>query len=372
MPRPRSDLSEMRPPISWMLLRTTSMPTPRPEISEIFSAVENPGNMIRLLISSSLRLASGLTRPFSFAFLSTRSELMPAPSSLTSMTMRPPRCSAESRIVPSSLFTRRQPIRRQFDAVVDRIADDMRQRIAQPLDDRAIHFGGLTDHFQPHFFLGLGRKLAHEPRHALEHRTDRLRAHRHDAVLQLARVVNDLFENLRQSPARSLRKILHDLPQHRLRNHQFAHHVHDAVDTFELDPGRGGGRPGRAWIARRSPSLPASAGGAAGSAFAAGASGGATRSIGWFRPAASAAGRFGDRPVPAATDGAATGSTISSSQSPITNLEDLIDLRARRLGAQRARPPNIRMVRFELRQRRKRVGLANRSSSPSLRSSRRM
>src|SRR5579864_6588413 len=34
MPRPRTDLRVMRPPISWIFRRTTSMPTPRPEMSD--------------------------------------------------------------------------------------------------------------------------------------------------------------------------------------------------------------------------------------------------------------------------------------------------------------------------------------------------
>ena len=206
MPRPRSDLSDIRPPMSWMLLRTTSMPTPRPEMSEIVSAVEKPGSMMRLLISSSLSMASAPTRPFSRAFLSTRSELIPAPSSLISMTMRPPRCSAESRIVPSSFLPAARAVRRRFDAVVDRVADDVRQRIAQPLDDRPVDLGGLADHFEPDFLGRLGRELADKPRHALEHRADRLRAHRHDAVLQLARMMDDLFENLRQPAAGAFRQ----------------------------------------------------------------------------------------------------------------------------------------------------------------------
>ena len=73
MPRPRSDLRLMRPPRSWMLRRTTSMPTPRPEMSETTLAVENPGRNTRLLISSPVSTASAATRPLSRAFLSTRS-----------------------------------------------------------------------------------------------------------------------------------------------------------------------------------------------------------------------------------------------------------------------------------------------------------
>ena len=149
MPRPRSDLSEIRPPISWMLLRTTSMPTPRPEMSEIVSAVENPGAMMRLLTSSSVSVASGPRSPRSRAFLSTRSELIPAPSSRIWMMIRPPRCSAREMNRSLFLLAGSQSIRRQLDAMVDRVADDVRQRIAEPLDDRAVDLGRLAGHFEP-------------------------------------------------------------------------------------------------------------------------------------------------------------------------------------------------------------------------------
>ena len=253
MPRPRSDLSEIRPPISWMLLRTTSMPTPRPEMSEIVSAVEKPGTKMRLLISSSVSVASGPTSPCSRAFLSTRSELMPAPSSRISMTIRPPRCSAREMDRALLVLAGGESVRRRLDAVVDRVADDVGQRIAEPLDDRAVDLGRLAGHLEPDLLAGLGRQLAHQPRHALEHRADRLRAHRHHAVLQLARVVDDLVEDLRQPAADRFRKVVHDLPEHRLGDHQFADHVDDAVDLFELDPGGGGGGLGRAASARPPP-----------------------------------------------------------------------------------------------------------------------
>ena len=41
-PSPATDLSSILPPIFSMLLRTTSMPTPRPETLVTFSAVEKP------------------------------------------------------------------------------------------------------------------------------------------------------------------------------------------------------------------------------------------------------------------------------------------------------------------------------------------
>ena len=68
VPWPRTESTVTSPRISWILLRTTSMPTPRPETSEIFSEVENPLAKMRLRISFLLSLAPDDTSPFSVAF----------------------------------------------------------------------------------------------------------------------------------------------------------------------------------------------------------------------------------------------------------------------------------------------------------------
>ncbi len=48
VPWPSSVVISTRPLIDSMLRRTTSMPTPRPETSVTFSAVEKPGAKMRL------------------------------------------------------------------------------------------------------------------------------------------------------------------------------------------------------------------------------------------------------------------------------------------------------------------------------------
>ena len=100
-PAPNRDCTLMRPPSDWTFRFTTSMPTPRPEMFDTFSAVEKAGRKIRLSISSSLerRVRRG-TSPRSCALASTFSRSMPRPSSETSMTMRPLCCAAARWIVP--------------------------------------------------------------------------------------------------------------------------------------------------------------------------------------------------------------------------------------------------------------------------------
>ena len=54
--------------------------------------------------------------------------------------------------------------------------------------------------------------------------------------------MDHLIERLRQPAAGVFRELLDDLAQHGLRDDQFADHVDDAVDLFELDAGGGRGR----------------------------------------------------------------------------------------------------------------------------------
>ncbi len=153
---------------------------------------------------------------------------------------------------PLLVLAGRKPIRGRLDAVIDGVADDVGQGVAQPLDDRAVDLGMLAHRLEPDLLAGLGGELADQPRHALEHRPDRSRAHRHHAVLELAGVEDHLLEHLRQPPRYVLRQALHDLPEHRLGDDELAHHVDDTVDLLELDArGGGGGLGGRRAASRR-------------------------------------------------------------------------------------------------------------------------
>ncbi len=91
VPWPSVDVRSTLPPIFSMLVRTTSMPTPRPDTLVTASAVEKPGRKTRSRTARRLMAASssGVTRPFSTALRPTRAGSMPAPSSAISMTTWP-------------------------------------------------------------------------------------------------------------------------------------------------------------------------------------------------------------------------------------------------------------------------------------------
>ena len=84
-------------------LLTMSMPTPRPEISVIVSAVLMPGCQINAISSRSVssRASALLTSPLATILSRIFSQLMPRPSSLTVITTLLPRWEASSDTVPA-------------------------------------------------------------------------------------------------------------------------------------------------------------------------------------------------------------------------------------------------------------------------------
>ena len=92
VPWPATLCTSTVPPIFSMLVFTTSMPTPRPEMLLTCSAVLKPGAKIRFTSSRSpIRAAcSAVMTPFWIALAFTRSVLTPPPSSEISMLTCPP------------------------------------------------------------------------------------------------------------------------------------------------------------------------------------------------------------------------------------------------------------------------------------------
>ncbi len=91
-PSPATDLMSMVPPIWSILVRTTSMPTPRPDTEVICAAVEKPGAKMNLWIWASVIFSSSAspTRPEASALALIRSVLRPRPLSAMQMMMWPP------------------------------------------------------------------------------------------------------------------------------------------------------------------------------------------------------------------------------------------------------------------------------------------
>ena len=91
-PWPSVDFTSIVPPIWSMLVRTTSMPTPRPETLVTVVAVEKPGAKMNLWICASVifSAAASVTTRLAIAFSLILAVLRPRPSSPISMTICPP------------------------------------------------------------------------------------------------------------------------------------------------------------------------------------------------------------------------------------------------------------------------------------------
>ena len=146
-------------------------------------------------------------------------------------------------------LARGAPGRRVLDAVVERVADHMRHGIGKLLDDGLVDLGLVAGGDQPHLLAKSARDVADEPRHAREHRLDRLHADRHDAFLQLPGMRGKLFAALGPLVALLAAALGKLLGKHRLSDDKLADHVHEPVDAgrstlmnvVPLDEGRRAG-----------------------------------------------------------------------------------------------------------------------------------
>jgi len=83
---------------------------------------------------------------------------------------------------------------RRFEPMVDGVADHVRQRVGQALDNRAIDLRAISLGFEVHGFACRHLHLAHEARHALKHGFHRLRTDGHHVILQIARQTLEIFQ----------------------------------------------------------------------------------------------------------------------------------------------------------------------------------
>ena len=114
----------------------------------------------------------------------------------------------------------------------------MGQRIGELLDHRLVDLGVLADGFELDLLAGLGGQLAHQPRHARKHRFDRLGANGHHRILKPACRLRQNLDTAHQFLIPVPDRIIHLLGQHRLGDHQLAHHVDHPIDLVEIHPDR--------------------------------------------------------------------------------------------------------------------------------------
>ena len=120
------------------------MPTPRPEMSVVVSAVEKPG----VNSSSTAALHVDLARPPRrrsarppAALRATRAGSIPRPSSRTSITTLEPAWRAEICSVPVAGLPAATRSVGGLQAVVQGVAHEVHERIAERVDDGAVKLG---------------------------------------------------------------------------------------------------------------------------------------------------------------------------------------------------------------------------------------
>ena len=145
VPSPSSECTSTVPPICSMLVRTTSIPTPRPETLVTVSAVEKPGgeDQVDRPRGRYIRAAcSAVMTPLSTALAAIAlAGRCRAPSSEISMLTWPPSWKARRARRALGGLARGLARLRGLDAVVDGVADEVGQRVLDGLEDGLVELG---------------------------------------------------------------------------------------------------------------------------------------------------------------------------------------------------------------------------------------
>ena len=224
------------------LRRTTSIPTPRPEMSLTSDAVEKPGRSV--MLHSSCRESRSGSMPSARVRSAMTVSFNPPPSSVMRNTMPPDWCSAVMRIVPTAFLPRASANVRRFEAVIDGVADHVRDRILQLLDDGGVDFDVLTFEHE-HGALALRRgEVAHDAVEVAQRRTDRHEAHVHDRFLQIEAEAIELADGVEQFLV--ARCLFDELPHVAAHGGDLAGEVEHAVELLDADAKRARGTRRRA------------------------------------------------------------------------------------------------------------------------------
>ena len=119
--------------------------------------------------------------------------------------------------------------------MVDTVAHEVHQRVADLLEDGLVELGLLTRHLQLDLFTQALGKIAHHAREAAEGEADGQHAHPHDAFLQLAHVALELVQPAAKLLGEGAVQLATQLAQHGLGDDQLTHGVDELVDFLDAD-----------------------------------------------------------------------------------------------------------------------------------------
>ena len=235
VPLPTSDLISTLPPRRSRLVLTTSMPTPRPEMSVTFSAVDRPGRKMRATLSW-----SDMPRSFSAVISPLARADSATPARVDALAVIGdfdhhlagfmPRLNAD-RARP--LLPGANPLLGRLDAVVDRVADHVGQGIRQAFDQAPVQRHVFSLDVELDLFVQRIGHVAHHPGKLAEHVADGLEPGPHDGVLEIG---GHLVEALVGDGER-LEIVLGDgRTQLVAAQHQFSGQVHQGLEQSHVDP----------------------------------------------------------------------------------------------------------------------------------------
>ena len=226
--------SRMRPPICSMFARTTSMPTPRPEMAVTVSRLDNPAsNTSSTFCASSIAaICAWVYSPRFTALAHTATDVDPAPvvGDLDhDLVARLPRGDRQP---PGIALARGPAVGGCLQPVVDRVADDVDQRIAHHLDHLAVQLDIRAVDLQRDRLAQFARGIAHHPRQRGEQRLDLLHAGAGDGVAHLGDGQRQAFQ--RGLHARIDHFVAQPARQFVARQHHVGHAAHHPVEQIDV------------------------------------------------------------------------------------------------------------------------------------------
>ena len=131
-----------------------------------------------------------------------------------------------------------KPRLHRLDPMVEGIADHMRDRIGEFLDDGLVHLGLVAGCHKTHVLAEFRRNIADEARHSRKDRSHGLHADGHHALLQLPRMRGEFLAAGNPLWALSATLVGELLSKHGLGDHEFADHVYKPIHARQIDADR--------------------------------------------------------------------------------------------------------------------------------------
>src|SRR5581483_6331175 len=135
-------------------------------------------------------------------------------------------------------LARRNAYFRRLDAVIEAVAYEVHQRVADLLEHRLVELGLLAGELELDLLAEALREIAYHAREAAEDEADGQHAYAHDALLQLAYVAFELSQAATQLLCVRPVEMRAELAQNRLRDHELTDGIHELIDLLDAHPDR--------------------------------------------------------------------------------------------------------------------------------------